>query len=230
MMKNYSDRLIKAIRTTALASHYLAHIPDLNPCWVILFIRVSGRGQKEHLAHVESLLRRELERRGFKVVGVFKEIATGSSDDRTTLELAILEAERLGAILVAESANRFIRHPEFHPQTNPDRLPSVFDFERLMVMAGNVKLATLHHPDTHWKAVLGFQSKRGQQGSGNYGGRPSRRGPGWAKARRLKLLPVALARRKKGRSYRRIGRELEIHWSTIRDWIKQKTAHPASAG
>jgi len=224
----YSDWRIKALRTAAKASHYIAHIYNLNPCLVVLFIRVSGPGQREHLAHVEALLRWELERRGFEVVGVFKEIVTGSSDDRRTLERAILEADRLGAVLVAESADRFLRHPEFHPIHHPDLLPTVFDFERLMADVGNVQLATFHHPDMPWRAVRSEQTKRGQQGSGNRGGRPGR-GPGWTKRRRELKMSEVLRLRGLGRSYREISDEVGIWWSTVRNWIKDnssKIAHP----
>ncbi len=220
MMKKKYSRLIEAIRTPAKASDYIAHIDDLEPGLVVPYGRVSRRQQqrKGKLNHQIADLTSELERRGHDVTDGFKETASGWADDRTTLQLAILEAERVGAVVMAESADRFIRHPEFNPKTNPDILPTVYEFERLMIEAANVQLATLHHPDTHWKIVRSLQTKRGQRGSGHRGGRPAERFP--KKARRLVKKPKAIALRKQGFSYRRIGRDLGVAWSTIRNWTE----------
>ena len=221
MKKKYSTRRLEAIKTTAVASQYIAHIENLDPGPVVLYVRVSRRHQDCHLEDQQADLTRKSERRGHDVIGLFKETASGWADYRTMLQLAVLEADRAGAVVVAESVDRFIRHPEFNPKTNPEVLPTVFDFERLMADAANVKLATLHHSDTPWKVVRGFQSKRGQAGSGHRGGRPIRGGPGSKKRRRESKMPEALKHREAGMSYRKIGQQLNVAWSTIRDWIKR---------
>src|SRR5690242_19033717 len=128
MMKQkakYSTRWL-AFLAPAVASKYLAHVVALKPCPVVLYLRVSSRGQEEHLDDLEKDLVWELESKGFEVVAVFKEVISGSADDRAMLQLAILEAERTGAIVVTESADRYLRHPEFDPKTNPYVLPTVF--------------------------------------------------------------------------------------------------------
>jgi hypothetical protein len=102
MKKKYSTRLVEAIRTTAKASQYITHIDTLAPAQVVPYGRVSKRQQqrKGHLEHQRSDLTWELERRGHDVIDFFKEAASGWVDDRTMLQLAILEAERVGAIVV----------------------------------------------------------------------------------------------------------------------------------
>lgn len=161
-------------RTTATPSKYIAHIGDPKPGPVALYLRVSGRGQNDHLSGQEQGLLWELEKRGFIVAAIFRETVSGWAEYRTGLERAALTAKQGGAVLVAESGSRFIRGME-----GQYVVPRVFEFERLMRLVDGARLVTLHHPDTHWKKERGHQSKRGQIAADNRGGRQVARGPGW---------------------------------------------------
>lgn len=232
-IRPYATELIKTVRTPAVPSKFFYSIDDLMPCPVVLYVRVSAHTQKHNLPHQISRLKTELEKRGFTVIAVYWEIVPGweyiHSEwwGRLGLERAILKAKEANGLVVAESVERFRRTYDPDWKKRPQPLPlTLFDMKRLMDEAEGVQLATLIHPDTPPRKVRSEQTKRGQAGKGNYGGRPKES----RKARRLRLLPVARALWKKGCSYRRIARKLKIHWSTIRDWIKreEKSAHLAT--
>ena len=225
MMNNkYSTRRLEAIRTTAKAFQYISHIYDLEPGPVVLYLRVSAPTQKDDLPHQRINLEMEVEKRGFTVIAVFEETASGWMDHRTGFGLAILKGRAANAVLVAESLNRFWRCWRYRSERKMPPL-NIFEIKRLMAEADGVQLATLFHPDTPPKKEHGQQTKRGQVGKGNYGGRPVERFP--KKARRLAKKPKAIASRKEGFSYRCISRQLNIPWSTIRDWTEgiQKKLH-----
>jgi DNA invertase Pin-like site-specific DNA recombinase len=177
-------------------------------------------------------LKAELEKRGFTVIAVYEEIVPGWEDmyserwGRLELERAIVRAKDAKAVLVAPSVDRFRRswNPKWRKK-QPQPPLNLFEIKRLLDEADGVQLATLIHPDTPPEQVRSEQTKRGQAGKASYGGRPKET----KKAKRLRLVPVARALWKKGCSYRRIGRRLKVHWSTVRDWLRGegKSAHPA---
>src|SRR5439155_1311483 len=127
MKKKYSTRRLEAIRTTAKASKYIAHINDLEPGPVVLCVRVSSVTQKDNLLPQRINLEWEVEKRGFWIVAVFEEIASGREEERIGFERAILEAQSAGAVVVAESVDRFRRS-----WFKRDARLSVFEMNRLM--------------------------------------------------------------------------------------------------
>lgn len=211
----YSTKLIRAVQTTATPSKYIAHLVELKPGPVVLYVRESSHGQKHNLLGQEDLLSWEVERRGFAVVDLFREIVQGHAEHRISLERAIWKAKETGSIVVAESASRFIRSFK-----SPYVWPTVFEFNGLMELADGVQLATLHHPDTHWQKERGLQSKRGQVASGRRGGRPAAGGPGWKTRRRVSKLPEAMKLRQQGLGYRTISKALGVPWGTVRGWLQ----------
>jgi hypothetical protein len=216
-----ATRRAEALRTNATASSFVTHVDAGEPGRVILYLRVSSPAQADRLTTQEENLRRQLENKGCSVVAVYREIGSGWAEDRTKLERAALRATEVGAVLAAESVCRFLR--SFSYQEDRKALPNMFDMARLVDLVHGAKLATLLHPDTDWKLVRGHQSQQGQVASGCRGGRPRQNRPGYKKATRQLKLPEVMALYREGLSYRAIGRVAVLPWSTVRDWIKNRT-------
>jgi hypothetical protein len=104
---------------------------------------------------------------------MFADVASGWKwDCRPGLRAAIRRAKKEGAIIVAESTDRFIRSKAFHTKNNPGAQPTQDEFLMLQRKADGVQLATILPPDTPWREVRGHQSRRGQNGKQRRGGRP----------------------------------------------------------
>jgi DNA invertase Pin-like site-specific DNA recombinase len=213
----YSHQWAKDIRTPAKASEFISHLEQVKLGLAVIYVRVSSRTQMHNLQHQISTLRRELEKRGFSVIEVVQEIASGWLDSRIGFFRAITKAKAADAVVVALSVDRFRRAYRYHPSDKILPL-NVIEVEELMSEAAGVQLATLIHPDTPPEQVRSEQTKRGQVATGRYGGRPKET----KKERRVRLLPVVLKLRKSGWSYRKIGRKVKVHWGTVRDWISQR--------
>lgn len=187
--------------------------------------RVSSRTQhhRKNLDAQEAYCKFRLRKLGVPTNRVYREIGAGWSQDRERLQAAAAYAKEIGVVLVAESADRFLRSQDFNTKKRPDVLPSHAEWEKLKESTLGVRLVTILPPDMHWRAVRSHQSRRGQRGKGRLGGRPknradSRRGP--KKLRRLLLLDDALEMRDQGLGLGTIAKELGIPKSTIQRWTK----------
>ena len=133
---------------------------------VIWNCRVSIPCNKGHLDDQDSNLTWELERKGFDVVGIYKEVASADAEDRTTLELAALNAKEAKTVLVSESTDRYVRGFCCKREADkPRRIavpPNVMQFERFLALVHGAKIATLWHPDLSEKEVRKLQSERCQ--------------------------------------------------------------------
>jgi DNA invertase Pin-like site-specific DNA recombinase len=189
---------------------------------------VSGRSQRQrhNLENQRDGLREEVERRGGIVIAKFREVVSGWDSDRPVLAAAIEKAKESGAILLAESADRFIRSKDFHTRKNPGALPSVAEFEELKRITAGVVLCTLLPPDTPWRQVRGHQSRRGQRAKARKGGRPPERK--WGE-RRLARIDLARKMRDEGLSYQQIADSLNARDDgftdqtpmTIFNWLRR---------
>ena len=104
----------------------------------------------------------EVGRRRKRVVGHITH--TGGSHDRIwlrKLNAAALKAKQLGATLLAESADRYIRHPDYHPAKRPDLQGRVCDLKELASWLAGCPAATLLPPDATPAAVRAYQTRRG---------------------------------------------------------------------
>ena len=218
----YATERIEAIKTNGVASKFIRSIEEIEPGPVVLYVRVSRSQQKKRgtLARQRDDLEWESERRGFHVLAVFEETASGWADDRVRFECAAVAAEEAGAVLVADSTDRFIRSFAFKRDGKAE--PSVLEFRDLSACAGGVTMATKLDPDTPSKAVRGHQTRRGQAGTGKRGGRPRRNGLGAKKRLRELKLEKAQALRAEGLSFRKIGEEIGVPWNTVRGWIERQ--------
>jgi hypothetical protein len=186
----------------------------------ILCVRVSSKNQErnDNRADQEANLRSEAEKLGFEVIDVLLLTKRGSDEERTRLELTVERARRIGAILLAESPDRFIRSWWFSVKRNPSAQPTIVEWDRFLTLIGNVTLATIVHPDLGWRAIRGYQTNRGVAAKG---GKPSNPKPGAKKERRERLLHYARELRNERLSLRKIGAAIDVPWSTIRDWLNR---------
>jgi len=188
----------------------------------VIYLRVSGRTQnaKGNLRAAERRLLRELEKLGVVVLRVFREVGSGWHDDLVVRSAAAEYAAEHNAVLVAESADRFLRSASYSKE-NQSVLPTLAEWEALRKATGGVTLATLLHPDTPWQTVRSYQAKRGILEKCAKCGRPRKRQPGELYRRRAELLDRVLYFRHSWRcSYREIATEVHVPWRTIADWVR----------
>ena len=234
LLDRYGDR----IGEVAKASQFIAYLRDLvreTPnLKAVLYLRVSGRNQNSYgnRRAAERRLRRELKKLGVQVIAVFREVGSGWRSDLLRREAAALYARKYGAVLVAESADRFLRSIHFSKE-NQSALPSLVEWEALKSVIGDVTLATLLRPDASGQEVRSFQTKRGIAEKNAHCGRPRKTKPGEKKRRRQKCMArVFKLRRTWGFSYGEIEAETGLPRSTFVDWLKRggtDFAHKAQA-
>ncbi len=203
------------------ASRFIAHLSTRKHKRIFLLARVSTSKQNVTKNARDQIrwMRHEAELRGFEVVGHQRAVTNGSlRDDTIHFELAAKRARELGAVLVAESVDRFIRSPFYHPSEESDTMARLGDFERLKTITGDLKLATFLKPDLHWTKVRGHQSKRGQTEKGKKGGRPVIKRAGYKKQRRLKKKGGVVALKKAGHSLREIEQITGVSRATAGRW------------
>lgn len=215
---------------TAKAIEYLHHLkkyhkqhPDMI---ALIYARVStgAQGYKRNLDTYEKVLHRKLKKLNIPVIGYYPEISSGwilDYDERLALANATKEAINKKTVIVAPSADRFLRNRNFNTKTNPDVLPTEAEFEKLKKLTRNVPLVTLLHPDMPPMEVRSWQTKWGQKVKGNNGGRPIQKRPGYKKMRRDKKLPTVLKLLKRGKNPTEIAKKVRVARSTISDWIEK---------
>lgn len=213
----------------AKASEYLHHLDELvaagEATAAILRCRVSGSAQRAQLEDQDAGMRRRVEDElGIPVVGVFAEVAPGWDLDRQPeLDAAIQAAiaNGPGTVIVAESTDRYLRHPDYNG--NKKSTPTVTAFEALRDRAQVVPLTTILPPDAPYEDVRFYQQNRGQNAKGNKGGRPSKPQPleykpnykgGYGIDKLTWMLRLGIVE-KKG-----IARLLGRSPSTVRGWVE----------
>ena len=108
-MKKIYSKLIESLRTPAKPSEFISSIDQLEPGPVVAYARESTLTQKGNLPPQRSNLETQLQKRGFPVVAVIEEIASGCEEGRIGFERAILEAKSAEAFVAAETVDRFRR-------------------------------------------------------------------------------------------------------------------------
>lgn len=181
---------------------------------VVLYLRDSDDTQDANLRYQKASLKAKVERKGFHVIDAFAEIAPGWRRRRSKLRRAILKAKRHGAVVVAESLDRFWRRRKRRDGTIPPLRKG--EIKLLLLEADGVELATFEHPDSPPGKVRAEQTKRGQQGRGRVGGRPKIKHP--FAERKKKLLPEVLKLHRDGYSYSQIAKLLNCARSTAGRW------------
>ncbi len=197
---------------------------------VIPCCRVSKRPQRYrgNLDDQEQGLREFVADFGGVVVGVVRHV--GSGWDGPWLIKAVARARMCGAVLLAESTDRFIRPLDYHSKRNPDAQATEEDLRCLRCWTKGVRLLTVLDPDASPREVRSWQRKRGQSAKGRKGGRPRSQPPpeqtpakypGYKKDRREAKLPAVLQRRARGESLRQIAEAEEVPVATVEEWIQK---------
>lgn len=136
----------------------------------LLVCRVSKKQQEEHLADQERELQTFADANHLEVVGIIHHVGNGC-DPYWLSRVAKLAKEKEATIL-AESVDRLLRSPLYHPADCPDATPNDVQFRHLMLTTQGVQLATLVDPDSPSSTVRSKQRKRGQTTQAKKGGRP----------------------------------------------------------
>ncbi len=190
---------------------------------IVLALRKSGRERGFNLDDAESNLRRAVESKGGVVVEVVRHVGSGFYPFWVARAAAI--SKQHGATLLAESTDRFIRHPGYHSNDFADAQAREVELLELERDADGVRLMTHLHPDATPREVRSYQSKRGQREKGRMGGRPINRTPGYKKKRQQEKIGLVLWLHRRGWSIRRIAAErmVGVPKSTVSEWIQKHT-------
>lgn len=200
------------------ASDYISPIETMQPGdRVMLCCRVTTQGQEANLKDQEANLRSVAVGCGAKVVEVFTHVGTGYDTD--WLWRAAEAARKHGAKLLAESANRLIRHPCYDSKSWPDAQARESDLWELRQATEGITLVTHLHPDATPGEERAYHTKRGQREKGRKGGRPTKQKPGDKKRRRDELLPRVLRLHERGATLGDIAARTGVPRSTVQDWI-----------
>ena len=203
------------------ASDYIGHADDKLRFGgrIVLACRVSTEAQRKNgnLADQEARLRKVAESFGAIVVDVVRHCGSGADPYWIARPVAIAQPQ--GALLLAESTDRLIRHAGYDSKTNPDAQARKTELEDLKQWADGVPLVTVIAPDAPPTLARSHQSRRGQSAKWRKGGRPPKVQPGWKKLRREQKQPLAIEMRREGKSIRQIAKALNVPCSTVQGWI-----------
>jgi hypothetical protein len=187
---------------------------------VFLIERVSGCERKRNLKDQDANLRSAIKPVGAKVVGRFAIQVSGT--DPFWLWKAAQQAKRVGAtVLLAETTDRFIRHPSFHSVLRPNYQATDEQLKELVEATQGMRLITHLDPDASPSEVRSYQRKRGQRFKRNKGGRPKNRTAGYMTRRWEDLHRKVEWLAKHDWSVRRIAAKVKVPKSTVDEWIRK---------
>lgn len=210
-MKNVKDKSkYSQLWTSGLCSNYIKSFRQLKSgTLVVLVCRVSSYKQNKN---------RNLQDQRNKLYGkvtslgcivVYEHLYVGSGW-KPFLEPAVERAHKYGAVIVAESTDRFVRTRRYHSSKNPNARLSEWNLRILRETAEGVELYTVEDPDNAPGANRSAQIERGQQNKSK-GGRPKKM---WRQERAKQLKAL-------GWSLRKIGFELNVSHETVRKWLNK---------
>ncbi len=201
-------------------STYINNIETIRPGTpVVLWCRVSSGLQNANgnNADQEAELRAAVAERGGIIIAVMTYAGRVDKAEAELFRATNMAAEN-GAVLLAESTSRFIRHPRYHPKLRPHLMPTTLGLRDLRWVCGDVPLVTQLDPDATWQEERAHQSKRGQRRKGKPGGRQAKKRPGYKKEFRLRSIPKVRWMRYVKMSNRAIARALKTDEKNIRRW------------
>ena len=222
--KRYPELFEPGANNTGIASNYIRDIKSLKSGQrAVLICRVSASDQErsKNLRDQVENLKREMERLGFIVIAVFREIGSGWQEDRDVLINAAEYARANNAVVVAESVTRLIRSGDYNGKTNWEALPTVAEYRRLQSDTRGVILATLLDPDATPARIRSFETRRGKRAKGNPGGRPRKRSPGYKKRIKQKYMPIVLNLYEQELNVAAIARKTRLNYNTVYSWIRK---------
>lgn len=173
---------------------------------IFILRRVSSRHQRSALED-QHHLKAFTESLGGIVVSGYGYIKKGSDSNYHNSLFEKATAANADAIL-AESMDRFVRHPDFGPGKFTLK-PTTKQLLTLRKKAGMIKLLTVMDPDAPPEDVRAFQSRR------------TKRKRTKGHERRYRLMKKAARLRKDGYSLTSISSELNVPKRTLSDWFKR---------
>ena len=204
-----------------IASDYISDFRSLNRGQrVVIYCRVSASDQErsKNLSNQVKNLIREVEQLGFDVFDRIKEVSSGWQEDRDGLLLAAKIASENNAVIVAESATRFIRSKDFNSKTNWKVKPTKAEYRRLQRETQGVKLATLVDPDATPQEIRSYETNRGKKAKGNAGGRPRKQAGRGDPERKKMMLPKVKWMLWLGGSLKEMAEILGVSHTTVMNW------------
>ena len=206
---------------TGIASHYMSHAKNLKSGQlVVAYCRVSASDQErsKNLEDQDENLKREIEGLGFVIIDRIQEVSSGWQEYRDGLLLAAEIARENNAVIVAESATRFIRSWDFNSKTNWKVKPTKAEYRRLQRDTQGVKLATLVAPDATPEKIRSYETKRGKRAKGKPGGRPKKQAGRGDPKRKEMMLPKVKWMLKLGCSLKEVAEILGVSPTTVMNW------------
>jgi len=171
-----------------------------------------------------TFLRKEVKQRGGVVVGVTK--ITISGFHPYWLAKAAALAKQHGAILLAETTDRYVRHPFYHSAAWPSAQARHTDLDVLAYYADGADLMTFLDPEATPREVRSQQSKRGQWAKDNKGGRPAKENtnptshPGCLKQRRVDNYEIVRQLKQDGVSVPEIMKTTGVKRDAVYRWLR----------
>jgi hypothetical protein len=202
--------------SAGVASKFISHGNIQPGDRVILVCRVSAREQQYRGNDMdqESNLSQWVQQLGAIVIKVVR--VTTSGQHPFWLLKAVQLARQFNAKLVAETTDRFIRHPAYHSEKSPNFQARESDLKELQFVTSGILLVTMVHPDATPEQVRSYQRKRGQRMKNAKGGRPER-----PKNRRERLFEPVRKMRLAGASLGEIAKHYGFrNRSTVARWCK----------
>ena len=189
---------------------------------VFLILRVSNRERRANLKDQDANLRDVVSEVGAKIVGQVQKAISGF--DPSWLKQVAMEAKAAGAtVLLAETADRFIRHRDFHSNDRPDLQATDEQLQELVECTGGMRLMTHLDPDATPFQVRSYQRKRGQKQKRRKGGRPKNRTAGFMVRRFEEKIGLVRWLHARGWKIRDIAAKpmVGVAKSTVADWLKR---------
>lgn len=141
---------------------------------VLLFGRVSSGPQETNgnLADQIKFLSEFVQDQSAIIVGTVEIQHSGWANygSRGWLLDAVILAIQSHAKILAESTDRFVRHPHYHSSLRPNLQAPDYDLQDLAMWTSGVLLHTFLHPNATPQEVRSHQRKRGQWAKKSYGG------------------------------------------------------------
>ncbi len=160
------------------ASNYITCMGDLDgvhTCFLVCRVSTKQQDHTGNLGGQTDFLSKVACRASWEVLEVVRHV--GSGIDPHWLQEWAQKAKEKGAVLLAESTDRFIRHAHFQSSDSvfSDMQADEQDLQRLKKATRGVILVTVYDPDSPPESIRSSQRKRGQAAKENSGGRPEKK-------------------------------------------------------
>lgn len=198
---------------------------------LVIYARVSGREQRRrgNLQDQCSGLRAAATAVGAKVVDVVAVEERGGDYDGEGLcpiglIRAIAIARKQSAMVLAESVDRYIRHPDFSAKDSQRRMYRArdTDLRDIHYWADGVELISLVPPDATLQEVERHRQARGKRFSSRKDGRPKKKRPGHKREWRKQKEPLVLELHERAITLKDIVARTGVSYGSVWRWTHGK--------